>query len=446
MNRGTERFGQLMIFLGFLFLATRVLAEEVHMVSADEQKKIVQKVADFLEHNYVYPDIGEKASKRILDKYGAGEYSQYTTAESFARALNVDLEEVSNDKHLAVVYDPVWVTGLREQGEEKDAYLTEDMLEEEKKRNFGFKEIRILSGNVGYIDLRIFFHPKYAGETAVAAMNFVANCDALIVDVRNNGGGWGHMVALLCTYFFDNEEPVQFSSIYSRPEDKTYQSWSLPYVSGKVMPDIPLYILTSKSTFSAAEEFCYNLKHAERATIVGETTRGGAHPIDVKVLSDALVLIMPEWRSIHPKTKTAWEGVGVLPNVEVSAEEALFVAHTRALETLREQAPDADAKREYQWHMDGIQAKRNPALIDVLRMQSYAGTYGPYCITLKNGILYYSRGGRAERRMIAMDDILFLIEDIDDRRCEFVVEEGEVSGITVIQSNGRRTVFEKDGG
>ena len=126
--------------------------------------------------------------------------------------------------------------------------------------------------------------------SVASAMNFFSNCDALIIDLRNNGGGWGEMVAFMCSYFVYGDTTVLMSTGYSRPGDEYFQSWSMPYVPGKTMSNIPLYIITSKSTFSAAEEFCYNLKHLKRATIVGETTRGGAHPISPKVLNDNLAV------------------------------------------------------------------------------------------------------------------------------------------------------------
>lgn len=445
MKRDIISCGQLVVVLaGVFFVTAEVVAEEHDMMSVHEQKEIVNTVCSFLENNYVFPDIGEKTGKKVLENYENGKYLQYASAREFARELSADLEELSQDKHLKVVYDPDWVTGLKEQGTEGDAYLTKEMIEEERRKNFGFKEIRILDGNIGYVDLRMFYHPKYGGETAVAAMSFVSSCDALIIDVRNNGGGWGYMVAFLCSYFFDNEDPIQFSSAYSRPEDKTYQSWSLPYLPGKIMSDIPLYILTSKSTFSAAEEFCYNLKHADRATIIGETTRGGAHPIDVKVLSDALVLIMPEWRSIHPKTNTDWEGIGVQPDIEVAAEEALYVAHVQALETLLARAPDEETKHRCQWYIDGIKAKRNPSSVDVSRMRLYTGTYGSYSIMSENGVLYCAVGNRAKHRMVSMNKDLFLIEDIGDRRLYFMIENDDVRGVAVMYEDGTRTVFTKE--
>lgn len=435
-----------LIVTGLLVFTLNAVAEEDHMMSKTEQKEIVNKVCDFLVNNYVYPDVGEHVSKQIRDNHENGKYSKLTSTKEFAREFSADLDEISHDKHLRVVYDPAWVKGLKEQSDDKDAYLTEDMIEQDRQKNFGFKEIRILDGNIGYLDLTIFYHPKYAGETAVAAMNFLSNCDAVIIDVRNNGGGWGYMVAFLGSYFVDNEELVQWTSVYSRPEDKTYQSWSVPYVPGRIMSDVPLYILTSKSTFSAAEEFCYNLQQLKRATIVGENTRGGAHPVDAKVLNDYLVLIMPEWRSIHPVTKTDWEGVGVKPDINVAADEALYVAHVQALEGLLARTQDEDTRRRHQWHIDGIKAKRSPATVDSSLLQTYAGQYGTYKITYENGNLNYERGGRAQHEMVAMTEDLFMIKDVDHVRVKFLIENGIVKGVLALYDDGTTSEYRRERG
>jgi C-terminal processing protease CtpA/Prc len=231
---------------------------------------------------------------------------------------------------------------------------------------------------------------------------------------------------------------------YSRPEDKIYQSWTVPFIPGKHMDDVPLFILTSKSTFSAAEEFCYDLKYLERATIVGETTRGGAHPIDLKVLDDNLLLQLPEWRSIHPATRTNWEGVGVEPDIAVPADEALKVAYLKALEVLRKTAPNSDVKALYQWYIDGHKAKTEPAVVDVEKLVRYVGKYGSYNITLDDEVLYYQRGDRAKYRMIPMSEALFLIDEVSDRRLKFVVEDTAVTGVISLHSNGERVEYAKE--
>ena len=406
-------------------------------ISVAKQEEIIEEISTLLKSNYVLPETGRSVSEQLLASHERGDYSAIRTAREFAARLDVDLTEWSKDKHLGVVYDPDWVRQIKTE-ETEDAYLTEEMVAEERAKNFGFKRMEILDGNVGYLDLRIFFHPKYAGATAVAAMNFLSDCDAIIIDLRRNGGGWGHMVAFLCSYFLDNEESVHLNSIYSRPDDRYYQSWTSPYVPGRIMVNTPLYILTSKSTFSAAEEFCYNLKFLGRAEIVGERTRGGAHPISTRILDDDFILILPEWTSVHPVTKGNWEGVGIKPDIEVAAVQAFDVAYIEALERLRISSELDERRAFYQWYIDGFKARLNPAIVDVLLLESYAGSYGPFSITLQENMLMYQRGDRAKHRMIPMGETLFLVDEQNDMRVRFVREAGLVSGLVAIYSDGTR--------
>jgi hypothetical protein len=403
-------------------------------MSKEEEENVIEVICELVRAGYVYPEEGKRISTQIMTNFRDGKYSKLSYPEDFARGLDSDLIEISGDKHLGLICDPVRVREIRAQV--NSDYVTREMVEEERRRNFGFRELRILAGNIGYLDLRIFFQPKYAGATAVAAMNFLSNCEAVIVDVRSNGGGWGEMVALLISYFLDNNEIVHLTTNYSRPKDKYDQSWTLPYVPGKIMPDVPLFILTSKSTFSAAEEFCYCLKHFERATVVGESTRGGAHPIDEKIVDDRFILILPEQRSINPKTGGNWEGVGVEPHIMVPAHEALDSAHTRALEILLSLSQDEDNKSGYKWHLEGLKAKLNPSSVDSETLRSYVGSYESNCISLENDVLYFRRGDRAKQRMTPITEEYFLIENEDDRRARFTRENGQVRGLKMCSISG----------
>lgn len=406
-------------------------------VNKDEQEQVVRKISKILEDNYVYPETAKKMSSHLSGKLKKGDYKKTTSPGEFADQLGKDLREISKDLHIRVGYDPEAVKRMRRREKNKDdPELLELRLKGLRRTNFGFKEVKILSGNIGYLDLRQFAGPKYAGETAVAAMNLLANCETLIIDLRKNGGGSAEMIQLLTSYFYD-DDPVHLNTFYWRPGDETMQTWTLPHVPGKKIPDIDIYVLTSRRTFSAAEEFSYNLKNLKRATLIGETTGGGAHPGGPMVVNDNFILNVPKGRAINPVTKTNWEGVGVKPHVEVPQEDALTTAHLKALEKLAGSAKDKDDKFRYEWYAESLKAELNPFKAKPETLRLYAGKYGPRTITFESGELYYQRTDRPKYRMIPLSNDLFMLKEIDYFRIKIIKEDGVVKGIMGMYDNGR---------
>jgi len=164
-------------------------------------------------------------------------------------------------------------------------------------------------------------------------MGFLAYSDAIIFDLRENGGGQPAMVTLIASYLFD--EPTHLIDIYNRKENSTTQNWTLSYLPGPRLAKQPAFVLTSKRTFSGAEEFAFDLKHQKRAVIVGETTGGGAHPVSGHTVADYFMIGVPFAKSLDPVTKTNWEGTGVEPDVKVPAADALATAEKLALEKIQ---------------------------------------------------------------------------------------------------------------
>jgi hypothetical protein len=220
------------------------------------------------------------------------------------------------------------------------------------------------------------------------------------------------MIQLISSYFF--EEPVHLNSFYIRDEDKTKQFWSHSYVEGPRLTDVDLYVLTSPRTFSAAEEFTYNMKNLERATIVGETTGGGAHPVRLVAFEDLKIsMTLPFGRAVNPISGTNWEGTGIEPHMEVPEAGALDVAHLDALRKLTEQAPDEQRRAELEWDSKILQARIEPVTLDPAMGEKYAGVYGPRTLTYEDGELYYQRVDRPRLRAIPVTQDTFVFDEYD---------------------------------
>lgn len=293
------------------------------------------------------------------------------------------------------------------------------------------------------MDFRNFYPSQYSKNVVASVMGFLANCDAIIIDLRQNGGGDPDGVRLICSYFFDSN-PVHLNDLYYRPEDKTEEYWTLKEVDGKRMPDVDVYVLTSNYTFSGAEEFTYNLKNLKRATIVGETTGGGAHPGGIMAVNNNFVMFVPNGRAINPITKTNWEGTGVTPDVEVSADKALETARLLALEKLAVKTSNLQIKSKLEWDIETIKSSMNPVVIDEISMTAFAGKYGERNITVENGELYYQRTGRPKYKMIPMTENKFMFKEIEAFRIEFVKgPDGTITQLIGNYDNGQKDVSER---
>jgi retinol-binding protein 3 len=281
------------------------------------------------------------------------EYDAITSAKELASTLTKDLRAVSKDLHLNVRFNPESYPKEIDRGPSEEQ--RKRMREWAALRNYGFKKVERLGNSpVGLLELEGFMPAELIGDTAAAAMSFLANNEAIIIDMRKNHGGSPDAVILLCSYFFD--ESIHLNSIYDRGTDTTRQYWSHPVVPGKKFLGKDVYVLTSNRTFSAAEELTYNLQSQKRATIVGETTGGGAHPTRGFRISDHFAVGVPYARSINPVTKTNWEGTGVKPDVPVPASQALLTAQLLALKkAATKHAGDKDKAAGIQREIDAVQ-------------------------------------------------------------------------------------------
>ena len=259
-----------------------------------------------------------------------GDYNAVTDGDGFASLLTKHLQDVSHDKHLRVEDDPFKLPANQHGPSAEDEARFHKQLEHD---NWRIPKGRDPVTQHRISEINMFADAGFCGPTAIAAMNFLSHVDAIIFDLRENGGGDPKMVALISTYLF--EAPTHLNDLYNRKEDTTTQYWTLPFVPGDRLGNKPAYVLTSKSTFSGAEEFTYNLKNLKRATIVGETTGGGAHPVAGHRIDDHFMIGVPFARAINPISKTNWEGTGVEPDVRAKASDALQTAEKLAADKIR---------------------------------------------------------------------------------------------------------------
>ncbi|CAN7280410.1 S41 family peptidase [Brevundimonas sp. LjRoot202] len=268
-------------------------------------------------------------------------YLELADPEAFRQAINADLLAASGDKHLQVWIEPRSRDDALAEGPPP---TMEQMGAEEARNGFGVRETRVLEGAVGYLDLAYFSGHPDAGAAIDAALATLAGSRALILDLRRNGGGGEAALKRLMGHLAP--EPMRLEDIVMRrcapdPADpegciqdgsRDVQERYADTVAAPAFPTQPVYVLTSRDSFSAAEAVAYGLQATGRAVVVGEVTGGGANPSMTMDLGPWFTIVMPFGEARHPATGTNWEGAGVQPDVAVPANRALEEA-LRRLET-----------------------------------------------------------------------------------------------------------------
>ncbi|MDT0382105.1 S41 family peptidase [Streptomyces sp. DSM 42041] len=293
---------------------------------------LLDRAADHIETGYVFPERATEIASALRSRVADGVYDGLSGRE-LCEKVTADLQEVCPDRHLRLRWsDEPQSTEPAEADEGRAA-----MLETLRRENHGVRRVERLDGNTGYIDLRRVTEAGAGGFAIGAAMQLVAGTDALVLDLRACSGGAPSGAALWCSHFFP-DDATHLNDIYDRGTDSTRQFWTSAHLPAPRYLDRPVYVLTSADTFSGGEDIAYTLQAHERAVVVGERTRGGAHPTAWHTLSAHITVTVPTARTVSPVTGTNWEGTGVTPDTPAPAAEALDTA----LATIRERA-DAPA-------------------------------------------------------------------------------------------------------
>lgn len=293
------------------------------------RQRVLREIEAQVTEAYIDAALGEKMNAALAAHERAGDYNAIADPDVFANRLADDMKAASHDKHLNVGFSPF-------KEPERKAPTPEDVARQRTevlRDGCAFKKVDILPNNIGYLKFDGFMAADLCAPTASAAMQLLAHTSALIIDLRENGGGDPAMVSYIATYLFD--KPTHLNDLYYRKTNDTHQFWTLPSVPGDRLAEEPVFVLTSGRTFSGAEEFSYDMQTQKRATLVGETTGGGAHPVSGVPIADYFVLILPEGKPINPVTHGDWEGKGITPEVKVPAAEALSTAEKLAVEKIQ---------------------------------------------------------------------------------------------------------------
>jgi hypothetical protein len=329
-----------------------------------QREAVLDAIVDTL-NNYVFPDIAKTLQTDIQQRRQDGGYTEVTGGEQCAEILTLQLQELSGDRQLKVHFSPQPLPHIDPEAKPSAAELAAEQ-HQSSLRNFDLNRVERLRGNVGYLELYGFEPPEFAGEAIAAAMTFITHTQALIIDIRHNRGGSPAMVSLLCSYFLPAYPAIHLNDLYWRPDDSMRQWWTLPHLDAPRYLDKPVYLLTSQETFSAAEEFAYNLQALKRVTVVGEHTVGGAHPGRGYRLNDHFWMFVPVGRSLNPITGDNWGQTGIVPDVKVPSELTLLTAHLMALNKLMETASTGAGFRELQRTMLIVERELNTRRADLI--------------------------------------------------------------------------------
>ena len=400
------------------------------------KSEVVDSLSRSLIRNYVYLDTAIKMSTYIKKCLREGSYDRILNPKEFAQALTMDLRRIYNDAHLSITFDPQMLRALRDTSKTKAAQRRQENFKESGRQNFGFKKMEILNGNIGYVSFdRFYGFNDLAKEVVNTVFSFFKNVDALIIDLRNNGGGSPDMDRYISSFFLPPH--TQLSGLYERRTNETETAFTYQPSVSVSFADKPLYILVNRRTFSAAEVFSYDLQNLHKATIIGEITGGGAHAVEPNGISNGFIGLIPFARAISPVTGTNFEGIGVKPDIKVSADSSLDAAILSYYDYQLANTEDSGVIKKISWPRDFLKAKLHPYYTDSTTAKTYIGNFAGRMISFENGILWYLGRDGKKTKLVSLFPGVYKMEGIDNMKIEFVKNEtGKINDMNFIFEDG----------
>jgi len=413
--------------------------EEAHLqVTPAFTRILIDSLRQSLSRNYIFPDTALKMSASLEQEYKKGAYAAIKDPQDLARRLEQDLQKAHHDGHLHLRYAPGFARQLSDTTHVPLRQRADDSLAliNIREWNYSFTKVEILPGNIGYVQFNGFTgFLREARPTFTGAFRFVAHTKALIIDLRTNGGGSPAMVSQVASYFFPAK--MHWNDIISR--DRKAEFWTDPAEADSLTLSMPVYILTSKNTFSGAEDFSYGMQSLRRAIIVGDTTGGGAHPTRPFSIGLGYVADIPFARSLNPYTHSDWEGTGVIPDIPVASGKALETTERAILMTQVKEAKTELDTRKAEWQLNSLIAIQGTESLDTSFLASFTGMY-------QGGLYFYVLGHDLYCKNRERGNAIFQLKHIAGNRfvldenvqVEFIKDDkGNFSGIKMWWSDGR---------
>jgi retinol-binding protein 3 len=400
----------------FLLLQTAKAQENVNISDAEKQT-IFNTALEQMYKNYIFPGRVKTIEATIKKKFANKGYQDQTMLFDFLESLNKDLEVAGNDHHLNIFYGPQYVKKIK--AAEKNTATNEvvvpaDFIQMIRYENFFLKKIERLDGNIGYFKFNKFEELRYSKDAMASAMNLISNSSAIILDLRQNGGGSAETVHFLMSYFLPDSTKLGFFK--RRINNEVIELWTTtdPAIK-KIADNIPLYIIVSKNTSSAAESLAYGLQQFKRATIIGEQTHGEGNPGKRFIINDLLYMMIPTATNVNITTGTSWEGTGVTPDIKIEQSLALSKAIVESCKILQDRTGEKELKQLYQWMIPQYQSQIDPQTPPTELINLIIGEYAEgKKIDIENGMLYYiNKTGKF--KMTYLSDESFAVEGKDYR-------------------------------
>jgi hypothetical protein len=429
-------------FIAFLLLfcltnsnAQQNSYKQVTVLQAIDKKMLIDSLCKRLSIFYVSAEKATEITKTLQNNLQNGLYDKLSNPVLFAEKVNEEMRKISKDKHLNLAFDPV---GIATQVQSTQNNALENLRKYEsqiRRQSYGLKEIKMLEGNIGYFRIDEFVSPAYSAENTITALNFLATSNAIILDMRYSKGGDVALIQVIISQLYKKDTTIHLNNFYHRASNTSSSLFTIANLKGTKMPNIPVYVLISKNTFSAAEALAYNLQSLHRATIVGEVSAGGANAGNTEILTNLFSLFLPTEKTINPITGTNWEGVGVIPDVKIEAEKAVEKAQILAAEKIVNLA-NGKEKTAYQWTLEVLQAKEKMFKVNSEKLQSYIGVYGVRTLSVEKNKLYYQRAGKPKIELLPVDETTFYLSTSTDIKLKIVLENQKNVAILLSYQDG----------